>query len=165
MSKEKNLYYLEELSDYKVANSDKDVRGWVVKDANGKVIGKVDNLLVNKKTERVVYLDVEVDTSIIDANHKPFNSKAEDGVHGFINEDGENHIIIPIGMADLNLEDEIVSTNQIDHTTFLQTKRVKKGTPINRDYEVIVFDTYIRQGENFIYPLDDKFYDQNEFNS
>jgi hypothetical protein len=35
---------------------------WVdVKDANNRIIGKVDHLLVNKTAERVVYLDVEVD--------------------------------------------------------------------------------------------------------
>ena len=48
-TKERNLYYLEELSDYKVADSDKDVRGWEVKDIDGRTVGKVDNLLVNKR--------------------------------------------------------------------------------------------------------------------
>ena len=103
-NKDKVLYYLEELSDYKVADSDKDVRGWDVNDADGKTIGEVDNLLVNKNTERVVYLDVKVDESIISADYKPYTSKVKDGVHDFLNEDGENHVIIPIGMATLDLD-------------------------------------------------------------
>jgi hypothetical protein len=37
-----------------------------VKDANNRIIGKVDHLLVNKTAERVVYLDVEVDTTVIE---------------------------------------------------------------------------------------------------
>jgi sporulation protein YlmC with PRC-barrel domain len=164
-TKERNLYYLEELSDYKVADSDKDVRGWEVKDIDGRTVGKVDNLLVNKNTERVVYLDVEVDKSIIDVNYKPYSTKAKDGVHDFINEDGENHLIIPIGMADLDLDNEIVSTSKINHETFAQSKRVKKGTPIHREYEVIVLDNYNRPKEVIIYEEDDIFYQREEFKS
>ncbi|MDQ6890962.1 MAG: PRC-barrel domain-containing protein [Bacteroidota bacterium] len=67
--KNKNLYYLHELSGYKVADDYPDVRDWKVEDANGRLVGKVDGLLVNKTAERVVYLDVEVDKSIIEEGH------------------------------------------------------------------------------------------------
>jgi len=160
---DRNLYYLEELPNYKVSNSDKDVRGWEVKDKDGRVVGKVDNLLVNKSTERTVYLDVEVDASIIDANHKPYNRSAKDGVHEFINKDGENHLILPIGLTHLNLESEIVFTKEIDYKTFAETKRVKKGTPIYRDYETKVLDNYNRENTNDNYPKDDSFYERKEF--
>lgn len=160
---EKKLYYLEELSDYKVANSDKDVRGWEVKDKDGRVVGKVDNLLVNKNTERVVYLDIEVDKSIIDANHKPYSSRAKDGVHEFLNKEGENHIILPVGLAHLNLESELVFTESMDHKTFAETKRIKKGTPIYRDYEVVILDSYNRDDRVEDYPHDDSLYDRDEY--
>lgn len=161
--KERNLCYLEELSNYEVANSDKDVRGWEVKDTDGRVIGKVENLLVNKQTERVAYLDVEVDASIIEANYKPYDSKAKDGVHDFINEDGENHLILPIGLAELNLEDELVLTNNINHKTFAETKRIKKGTRIHRNYENSVLNNYNRNRDEESHPDDDSFYDSPEF--
>lgn len=167
--KEKNLCYLEELSDYKVKDNDKDVRGWKVKDKDGKTIGTVDNLLVNKTSERVVYLDVEVDKSIIEANHQPYRIRAEEGVHEFLNEDGENHVIIPIGLAHLDLAKEYVFTERIDHKTFAETKRIKKGTPIDRDYEVLVLANYDRDQEdqdrnqNVVYPKDNSFYDRIEF--
>lgn len=161
--KEKTIYYLNELSDYEVADNDKDVRGWKVKDKDGRVIGKVNNLLVNKNTERVVYLDVEVDTTIIEANHELYSSKAKDGTHEFLNKDGENHLIVPIGMAHLNLESEIVFTENIDHRTFAETKRMKKGAPVSRDYEVIVLDSYVRNDKDRVYPKDDQFYDGAEF--
>ena len=77
----KNLYYLDELSDYKIASDDPDVRGWDVKDKDTRVIGKVDNLLVNKDREQVVYLDVEVDNSIIEANHDPYGKSSSSEVH------------------------------------------------------------------------------------
>lgn len=159
----KSLYYLEELSDYKVADGDKDVRGWEVKDKDGRIVGTVDNLLVNKNTERVVYLDIEVDKSIIEANHKPYNIRAKDKAHGYLNKDGENHFILPIGMVHLNLESEIVFTESINHQTFAETKRMKKGAPIQRDYEVLVLDSYVRSEQAEAYPNDDKFYDRAEF--
>jgi sporulation protein YlmC with PRC-barrel domain len=162
-NKNKSLFYLEELSDYKVSNSDKDVRGWNVNDVDGRTIGTVNNLLVNKNTERVVYLDVEVDQSIIDVDYKPYSHKAKDGVHDFINKDGENHVIIPIGMAHLDLDKEIVSTQKINHDTFARTKRVKKNTPVQRDYEVIILDTYTRPESEVHYSEDDTFYDRQEF--
>lgn len=162
--KERVLYNLDELSSYKVADSKKDVRGWKVKDADHKVIGKVDNLLVNKNTERVVYLDVKVDDTIISTNYKPYTAKVKDGVHDFINEDGENHIIIPVGMATLDLEGEIVFTNEINHETFAQTRRFRKGTPLYRDYEVDVYGSYKRPGIDTAYPDDDAFYDHDDFN-
>lgn len=162
-TKTKNIYYLEELSDYKVASDDPDVRGWEVKDRDGKIIGEVKNLLVNKQTERVVYLDVEVDESIIAKNYKPYSKSASDGVHGFLNEDGENHIIIPIGMVNLQESNKIVSTNEIDHKTFAETKRKTKDAPVYRDYEVIILDTYTRSNPKRTYPEDESFYTQREF--
>lgn len=161
--KERNLYYLNELSDYKVASDDPDVRGWKVKDRDKRTVGKVDNLLVNPSTERVVYLDVEVDDSIIEANHKPYSESAKSGVHEFLNEDGENHLIIPIGLAALDKDNETVNTNSIDYQTFAETKRLKKGEIIKKDYELMVLRNYNRDQIN--YPDDDSLYERKEFSS
>lgn len=147
--KEKNLYYLNELSDYKVASDDPDVRGWQVKDADNRVIGKVDNLLVNKGTERVVYLDVEVDKSIIEANHDPYGQPANEDVHEFINKEGENHIIIPVGLVNINYDPDYVYTDRINHQTFAETKRYSKGSGnLNREYEVVVLESYSRDRDD-----------------
>ena len=141
--KRKHLYYLDELSDYKVSSHDPDVRGWQVRDVEDRVIGKVDNLLVNKDRKKVVYLDVEVDESIIEANHDPYSSRSSE-IHEFINKDGENHLIIPIGLADLNKNEKYVFTDRIDHRTFAETKRMERGYDVDRDYEVIVLESYNR---------------------
>ena len=140
----KHLYYLHELSDYKVDSDDPDVRGWPVKDVDNKVVGKVDNLLVSKSKKRVVYLDVEVDKSIIDANHDPYGKPASGDVHEFINKEGENHLILPVGLARLNVDDKFVYTDKIDHRTFAETKRYEKGYDIDREYEVVVLESYNR---------------------
>ncbi|MGB8704069.1 MAG: hypothetical protein WCD31_03460, partial [Gillisia sp.] len=143
-NREKHLYYLEELKDYEVDSHYEDVRGWPVKDRDNRVIGKVDNLLVNKDLERVVYLDVEVDDTIIEANHDPYGRPANQDIKEFVNKEGENHVIIPIGMIDINTDNNFVYTESIDHQTFAETKRIKTGADIDRDYEVIVLDSYTR---------------------
>ena len=144
VNKKKNLYYLNELSDYKVESDDPDVRGWKVKDSDNKVVGTVENLLVNKEKEKVVYLDVEVDRSIIDANHEPYSQSASSDAHEFINKEGENHLIIPVGHVRLNEDDNYVYTDKIDHRTFAETKRKERGAEIDRDYEVVVLESYNR---------------------
>lgn len=141
----KHLYYLEELSDYEVDSHYSDVTGWPVKDLNGRVIGKVDNLLVNKELERVVYLDVEVDRTIIEAKHDPYGRPSNIEIREFVNKDGENHIIIPIGMVSIEDDLKYVYTESIDHQTFSETKRVNRGSHIDRDYEKVVLSSYNRE--------------------
>ena len=163
-NEERHLYKLDELSDYKVASDDPDVRSWEVRDADNRVIGKVDNLIVNKPAQRVVYLDVEVDKSIIDAKHDPYGRPAHVDIREFVNKDGENHVIVPIGMVNLDLENKTVLAQGINHLTFAQTKRFSRENPINRDYEVTVLDTYNR---DLVPPAtayeDEQFYERDEF--
>ncbi len=84
----------------------------------------MDELLVNKHAERVVYLDVEVDASLIEAGHQTYATPANKGVHEFLNDDGENHLIIPIDMVTLDEDNKKVHSNKIDYTTFAKTKLV-----------------------------------------
>lgn len=161
----KNLYYLEELSDYKVTSDYYDVRGWDVIDAENRTIGKVTNLLVNKKAERVVYLDVEVDTNLIEEGYNTYQDRVSAGVHEFLNKEGENHLIIPIGMAIIDEKNKLVNTNQIDSSTFAKAKRFKKGDVIDFAYELNLLRHY--RGDNTIHGSNivDGFYDREEFNN
>ncbi len=145
--KNKTLYYLDELPGYQVADDYDDVRGWAVKDAGDRTIGKVEGLLVNKQSERVVYLDVEVDPSVIEEGYETYNVPASEGVHGFLNKEGENHIIVPIGLVELDSDKQEVLTNEIDRSTFGNAKRFSKGTDITREYEILLFDTYVPGGK------------------
>ena len=144
-TKEKHLYYLTELKDYKVNSKDPDIRGWKVKDLDNRIIGKVDNLLVNLDRGKVMYVDVEVDQSIIDTRHDPYSVNPGTQLKEFINKEGENHIIIPIGLVDLNLDNKYVYTESIDYQTFAETKRYRSGTHISRDYERHVLGSYDRR--------------------
>lgn len=159
----KNLFNLDELTGYKVAENYSDVRGWNVKDANKRIIGKVDHLLVNKTAERVVYLDVEVDTTLIEEGYNTYQDRISDGVHEFLNKEGENHLIIPIGMATIDDKNELVNTNQIDSSTFAKAKRFRKGDIIDFAYELNLLRHY--RGDNTIHSSNivEGFYDREEF--
>jgi len=162
--KNKNLYYLDELTDYKVDPEYSDVRGWEVMDADNRTVGKVDRLLVNKKAERVVYLDVEVDKAVIDDGFKAYQIPVSEGVHTFLNKDGDNHLIIPIGMATLDEVNKKVTTNQISSSTFAKTKRFKGVDVIDFGYEVYVLSHYVGDPTlNEITFIDVAFYDRKEF--
>jgi len=163
LENEKNLYYLEELSDYEVATDYSDVRGWEVVDSNNRIIGKVDKLLVNKRAERVVYLDVEVDKSIIEDGYKTFEKSSSEGIHGFLNNEGDDHLIIPIGMAILDEGNYQVISNQIDYDTFAKVSRFSKDSTIDSKYEIKVFRDYTGDESHDISSSDQSFYDRKEF--
>ncbi len=164
--KNKTLYYLDELSDYKVADDYCDVRGWEVKDADNRTIGKVDDLLVNKEAERVVYLDVQVDKSVIEDGHETYSVPAGNGVHEFLDKDGDDHIIIPIGMATLDEESKKVICNEINYKTFTKTSRFSKGTNIDRVYELNVFRFYMPDNQMSDSTIEgDTFYKRKEFDN
>jgi hypothetical protein len=161
----KNLFNLDELSGYKVSENYNDVRDWDVKDANNRIIGKVDHLLVNKTAERVVYLDVEVDETLIEDGHNAYQNQVSEGAHEFLNKEGENHLIIPIGMAIIDEKNKLVNTKQIDSSTFAKAKRFKKGDVIDFEYELNLLRHY--SGDNTIHSssIVDGFYDREEFNN
>lgn len=161
----KNLYYLDDLSGYKVASDYSDVTGWDVKDADNRRIGNVDRLLANKETKQVVYLDVEVDEAVIADGHEVYDKSASDGAHGFLNKDGESHLIIPIGMVRLDENNKNVISDTINYSTFSKTKRFGKGAQVDRDYEVSVLGQYSQEqvGDDTQYPDDEEFYNRREF--
>lgn len=156
------LYYIDELSGYKVDSDYSDVRGWKVVDSDNRTIGEVDNLLVNKNTERVVYLDVEVDDSLASLRRST-DVPANEGTHGFINKDGENHLIIPIGKVTLDEDNKKVYTGDIDHERFMRTQWIPKGSRITRDYERSVFKNYFPDGTYDDNDDDNSFYNRSEF--
>lgn len=164
MTNEKNLYYLDELSGYKVADDDCDVRGWEVVDRDGRTIGTVDGLLVSKKAEKVVYLDVEVARELIGKDHETYTVQANEGAHEFLNKDGENHFILPVGLVDLNEDGKKVLANQTSYDMISNTKKFGKGTDINREYELSAIRSYHpTTAENYRSPIDEHFYEGREF--
>lgn len=160
----KVLYYLDELSDYKVASDYKDVRGWEVVDSQDRTIGEVDDLLVNKNTERVVYLDVEVDDELSQQVASANDVPNIEGTHSFVNEDGENHLIVPVGTIDIDEDNKKVYARDIAYEKFLTAKWIRKGTPIDREYERQTLRSYFPDQDQGMRDTDDNsFYNRSWF--
>lgn len=164
MADDKNdLAYLDDMSDYKVAEGFSDVRGWTVFDADNRKIGEVDGLLASKQAERVVYIDVEVDQDLIIAGRADIDTSANPETHEFLNADGEDHIIIPIGLVNFNEHAKNVHAPQIKHATFAEAKRFSKRADFDRNYEVDVYRLYTPDETVVVLEDEATFYDQPHF--
>jgi hypothetical protein len=73
------LVPLGRLRNYRVAAGDPDVRGWRVLGADGRVIGEVDDILVDTEAMRVRYLDVTLDSERGDEVFRPVAEAAAAG--------------------------------------------------------------------------------------
>jgi len=167
-NKNKNLYRLDELSDYKIASNYSDVRGWKIVDADNRTIGKIDNLWVNKDMQRVVYLDVNVDKSLIEDSRNEVHDAIENqNGQEFVYKDGDSHIIIPIGSVSINKDTKIVMANNIGYNTFRKTSRYSTQHNFDRNYERRVMHSYYPEdNSNAEYDSDDDtFYNRREFDN
>ncbi|KAA9331556.1 hypothetical protein F0P96_15065 [Hymenobacter busanensis] len=95
-----HLVRLRDLKDFEVADGSPDVRGWAVRGLDGKRFGDVYELIVEPEALKVRYLDVELDSSL------------------HIN-DRERHVLIPIGAAALDHDDDNVFVPSLDSNSVL----------------------------------------------
>lgn len=115
---------LDQLDDFEIADGDPDVRGWEVMSSDGRKIGEVDNLLIDTGAMKVRYLDVDVDD-------------------GLLTSGGDRHILIPIGYARLDEDDDHVFVDALASTDVTALPAYTHG-PITRDFETTLrqrFDT------------------------
>ena len=166
-NKDKNLYRLDELSDYKISSNYSDVRGWKIVDAENRTIGTIDNLWVNKDMQRVVYLDVNVDKALIDdSRNEVHDAIASESGREFIYKDGDSHIIIPIGSVSINKDTKTVMANSIGYDTFRNTGRYNAQHNFDRNYERRVMRSYYPENDpGRIDSDDDTFYSRREFDN
>ncbi|MCD0465955.1 PRC-barrel domain-containing protein [Flavobacterium sp. ENC] len=164
-NKDKNLYRLDELSDYKIASNYSDVRGWKIVDADNRTIGTIDNLWVNKDMQRVVYLDVNVDKGLIDDSRNEVHDAIASDRDEFIYKDGDSHIIIPIGSVSINKDTKIVMANSIGYNTFRNTSRYNTQQNFDRNYERRVMKSYYPENNSGFDTDDDTFYNRREFDN
>jgi uncharacterized protein (TIGR02271 family) len=87
-------------ADYEVAPGEHDVRGWTVVLGNDEKIGKVDDLIIDPAAGKVRYLDVDVDRSA--------------GL------DRDRHVLVPIGGAQLDRDEEEVVLTGMSRAALLK---------------------------------------------
>jgi len=110
------LARLHDLSGYKVAEGDPDIRSWHVKTADGRKVGKVHDLIVDTRAMKVRYMDVELD-------------------RGELGLDADRHVLIPIGGARLDDEHDDVRLSTIGATELMTAPAYDHGalTPDTED--------------------------------
>lgn len=106
---------IDKLDDFKVAEGDPDVRGWEVTASDGRKIGEVDNLLIDTAAMKVRYLDVDLDDDLLE-------------------NDDDRHVLIPIGYARLNEDDDRILVDALASTDITGLPAYTHQ-PITRDFE------------------------------
>ena len=143
---------LDELDDFKVAEGDPDVRGWSVMASDGRKIGEVDNLLIDTAAMKVRYLDVDLDDDLIDTDM-----------------DDDRHVLIPIGYARLDRDDDHIFVDALESTALgalpaygqeglTRDYETKLRTHFDRGYTAATVDT--DDDEDY---YDHEHYDENRF--
>ncbi|MGV3541459.1 MAG: PRC-barrel domain-containing protein [Rufibacter sp.] len=140
---------LHNLTDYKVADHNLDVRGWEVVGADGKRLGVVDDLIVDREVMKVRYLDIDVDK------------------HLLLPDTDLRHILIPIGAAHLDDDSDQVFVSNLNEQS-LGRYPFYHGGPVEADYEHRVMHAITHPGETYAStgntaPTED-FYRQEHFN-
>jgi len=138
---------LRELTDYKVAGDDPDVRGWTVIANDGQKVGEVNDLLVDTAALRVRYLDVELDGDLLaNATQRTtavVGAYAAPGMAGIgpVLERGEggearhHHVLVPIGIARLDEEHDRVHLEGLDSHDVALLPPYDHRAVLNQDYE------------------------------
>ena len=109
------LVPLSDAHDFKVAEGNRDVRGWTVRTRDGEKVGKVNDLLVDTNALRARYVDVELDGGLFGSSRR---------------------VLIPVGAAQLG-DDELVVDVARDG---LNDYPAYDGSSLTRDYETSVRD-------------------------
>lgn len=125
--KDDTLYRLNELSDYRVADHSVDIRGMQVKSRDGRIIGTITDLVVDKVAEKVRYFDMELeDDFMADSDHTNI------------------HLLVPIGAARLDDQDTFVYIDRIVTHDEMQHYPRPSSQLITREYEEAVVNYYNR---------------------
>lgn len=118
---------LNELHDFRVVDGEPDIRGWRVLDSDGGKVGEVHDLLVDTAAMKVRYMDVEVAKALLA-------------------DDEHRHILIPIGMARLDDDNDEVRLSQLSQAQLLTLPAYRNET-LDRERERSLLGLFGTLGE------------------
>jgi sporulation protein YlmC with PRC-barrel domain len=113
---------LSELPDVEVADGKPDIRGWEVVGHDRRTIGQVHDLIVDIESIKVRYVDVEMRREAIEAER-------------------DRHVLVPIGYARLEEDDDRVRVNNIVTLAAGALPAYEHG-PLTRAEEMSLHRTY-----------------------
>ena len=109
------LRRLHDLPDFEMADDSPDVRGWTVRGSEGHSLGTVYELIVDPEALKVRYLDIELDAR-------------------FGRPEAERHILLPIGVAALDDDDDNVFVTALNSESILRYPPYVE-LQVTREYE------------------------------
>ena len=133
------LRRLRDLPDFEVADHNPDVRGWTVRGSDGQALGAVHELIVELDVLKVRYLDVELDARFHINGH-------------------ENHILLPIGVAAIDADDDNVFVPALNAESVLNYPPYAE-IQITREYEEAMLRALGKE------PTTQRFYEQDSFDA
>ncbi|HZH71204.1 MAG TPA: hypothetical protein VFD91_01825 [Mariniphaga sp.] len=165
-SQNKKLHYLKDLKDYRIVKDEPDIRGWDVHDANQQSVGTVSGLIIDVSLEKVRYIDVDIDESILPGDHDPFGAQHQDGIHEYQDSKGGVHMIIPIGVARLDSDRKLVIADGIDQNALrnIPTYRYRENIPVSSEYEEKVLANFKGKDTSASDTTDEDIYNSEHFN-
>lgn len=132
------LARLADLDDFEIADGEPDIRGWTVKTKDGMDIGKIDDVIADPVLRKVQYLEVKVKRDLLGTTE-------------------DEHILVPIGVARLNDEDDVVTLRTIGTTGVNGIPRFG-STPFTSENERILWTHYYGDGSTIESGADDPFF-------
>ena len=117
------LARLEDLKDYEIADGQPDIRGWEVRTADGKVVGRVDSLIADTAAMEVRFIEVEANRNVLGTAR-------------------DEHILVPIGAAQLNDDDDSVRIDRLPATGWSNAPRFGR-TALTGEHDRQLRDYYL----------------------
>ena len=149
MANENKNRRLQELggSDFEIAEGQPDIRGWDVKDSNGKKFGEVDELIFDVQSLKVRYIVLDLDDNDFDIE--------------------DRDVLVPIGIAQLHDKDDDVILPGVTATQLSSLPEYEEGN-IEGDMENQVRTVFAGVGGAALTGVtlasDDDFYNHDHFN-
>jgi sporulation protein YlmC with PRC-barrel domain len=104
------LLHLSDMDGYLIADPYPDVRGWTVVLADGRRVGKVDDLVIDTDTLTAKYLEVKVDRDVIAS-------------------DDDTWVLVPVGAAHVHSADDTVVIDRLPLPGLAGAPRQERGVP------------------------------------
>jgi sporulation protein YlmC with PRC-barrel domain/stress response protein YsnF len=130
-------------SNFEIAKGQEDITGWDVKDSKGYIVGKVDDLVFDKESLKVRYLILKL-------------KKDKD-----LGIDKSRKVLIPIGMAQLDREDDEVYLQNVNIDRLNSLPDYDKDM-LNREMETRTYNT--ATGRTVPVATGDDFYNNDYYN-
>jgi len=104
------LAHLKDLKDWKIADDEPDIRGWLVALPDGRLAGRVAELIVDTDDMSVRYLELKV-------------------VHEIVGTDDDTYLLVPVSAARLDDEDSLVIVDRLPKAGISEAPRFARGVP------------------------------------